>query len=144
MADLCRTLFTGRSILAVPGNKHRFGLAALMTFVPQLSGASIISFYYTSMLKLVGISDPGTLLGINTGLLLFQFLIMIVACFSLPFVRRRVVVLGTWPVLIVALAGLCACTAVYEKSGGTNRAASISTVAMVSCPSLLVFCIPSL
>ncbi len=120
-----------RDIFAVPGNKHRFGLAALMTFVPQLSGASIISFYYTSMLKLVGISDAGTLLGINTGLLLFQFLVMLVACFSLPYVKRRWVVLGSWPILVAALAGLCACTAVYEKSGGSNRAASIATVAMV-------------
>ncbi|KAI5477296.1 hypothetical protein MNV49_006517 [Pseudohyphozyma bogoriensis] len=118
-------------VFNAPGNKRRFILAALMTFCPQLNGSSIISFYYTTMLKLVGISDAGTLLGINSGLLLFQFLVMIAASFALPYMRRRAAVLGTWPVLVAALAALMACTAVYEKSGNTNKGASIATVAMV-------------
>jgi len=61
-----------RSVWHAPGNKKRFALAAMMTFIPQLNGGSIISFYYTTMLNLVGVTGAGTQLGINTGLLVFR------------------------------------------------------------------------
>jgi len=56
---------------------------------------------------------------------------MIVACVYMNRMHRRWVTLLTWPIMTIALAALMACTAVYEKSGGTNLGASYATIAMV-------------
>ncbi|KAI5480130.1 hypothetical protein MNV49_001790 [Pseudohyphozyma bogoriensis] len=122
---------TWSQVWNAPGNKHRFGLAALMTFVPQLNGNAVISFYYTNMLKLVGISGAQTLLGINAGLLFFKFFVMIGVSAALPKMRRRLTVLVTWPMMTVAMAGIMGASAAYAASGKTNHHAAIATVAMV-------------
>jgi hypothetical protein len=39
-----------------------------MTWIPQMDGAAIISFYYTSVLTLVGITGATVQTGIGAGL----------------------------------------------------------------------------
>ena len=43
-----------KDILKAPGNKHRMGLVALMTFMPQLNGSTIISYYCESTEEMRG------------------------------------------------------------------------------------------
>lgn len=57
-----------KKILAVPSNRYRLALVGLMTWIPQMDGAAIISFYYTSVLTLVGITGATVQTGIGAGL----------------------------------------------------------------------------
>ncbi|WWD05123.1 hypothetical protein V865_003195 [Kwoniella europaea PYCC6329] len=97
--------YSWRQVLKIPGNKHRLGLAALMTFMPQLNGSNIITMYYSVVLAQCGIKGAAQTTGIGTGLNLWSF--------------------------ILQLAAMGASNGVYAKSGQTNKAAGIASVAMV-------------
>jgi SP family sugar:H+ symporter-like MFS transporter len=96
------------TILASRTNRHRLGLTVLMTFMTNLSGSSLIYFYYVIVFSLVGITDPTTQTGIQAGLSIFTWFMQIAAVFVGKRVGRRKVILSVWPVLLLALAGLMA------------------------------------
>ncbi|ORY90786.1 putative hexose transport-related protein [Leucosporidium creatinivorum] len=120
-----------KKILAVPSNRYRLALVGLMTWIPQMDGAAIISFYYTSVLTLVGITGATVQTGIGAGLSMFGWCCQVTGVWAMSKTGRRNIVLGTWPVLLLCNIGLIVCTAVYANSGSTNTKAGIASVVMV-------------
>ncbi|KAK0488959.1 major facilitator superfamily domain-containing protein [Armillaria novae-zelandiae] len=95
----------------------------------NLSGTAIISYYYTSILKLVGITDTVTQTGINAGLTSFTFLMALFGLWLTQRVKRRPQLLGTWFAVLCANIGLTVCTAEYTKT--KNKGAGIGAVVFV-------------
>ncbi|ORY25046.1 putative hexose transport-related protein [Naematelia encephala] len=130
LEDAAKTL-SWKEAFSMPGNKKRLFLAGFMTFMPQLNGSGIISFYYSVVLKLVGITSPSTITGIGAGLSMFGLVCNLLGVWSLKYFRRRSMVLIVWPCLMLGLAGMAAAGARFEASGGTNTHAGIAAVVMV-------------
>ncbi|KAK8865576.1 hypothetical protein IAR55_000720 [Kwoniella newhampshirensis] len=118
-------------ILRSRSNRHRLGLAALMTFCTNMSGSSIIYFYYTTVFNLVGITGAATQTGISAGLSVFTWFCQIGAVYTGKFVGRRKIVLWVWPALLVSLVGLAVAGAEFAKAEDGNKSAGIATVALV-------------
>ncbi|WRT66776.1 uncharacterized protein IL334_003739 [Kwoniella shivajii] len=123
--------YSWAQVLKIPGNKHRLGLAALMTFMPQLNGSNIITMYYSVVLAQCGIKGAAQTTGIGAGLNLWSFLLQFAGARALKYTKRRPMVLIAWPMLAVGMAAMGASNGVYAKSGQTNKAAGIASVAMV-------------
>lgn len=145
---------TWATILRVPANRHRIGLAALTTVLTNLSGgkcspssaflasmkltneATVINFYYTVAFEQVGITDPTTQTGIAAGLNVFTWIVEIAAIFVGKHVGRKKIVLWTWPTVLLGLIGICASSGVFQTAtdkgdDATAKAAGIATVAMI-------------
>lgn len=81
----------------------------------QLSGSSIIYYYYTTVFDLVGITGATTQTGINAGLSMFTYFCQIGAVFTGKRVGRRTIILWVWPTLLLGLIGLCVTGYVYAS-----------------------------
>ncbi|KAJ4497419.1 putative hexose transport-related protein [Lentinula lateritia] len=119
------------TILKKRSNLHRLGLAALMVFLTNLSGSSIIYFYYTTVFDLVGITDATTQTGIQAGLSMFTWLCQIAAVYVGKYVGRRKILLYIWPTLLLSLVGLCVSSGVFANASENNNRAGVATVALV-------------
>lgn len=118
-------------ILRSPNNRKRLGLASLMIFMTNLSGSSIIYWYYTIIYSQVGITDPTTQTGIQAGLNVLTWFSQIAAVALGRKVGRKTILLWVWPLLLVCLVGLCSTSGVYAETGETNTSASVGTVVFV-------------
>lgn len=124
-AEKWSTILRGRS------NRHRLGLAALMTFLTQMSGTSIVYYYYTVVFDTVGITGATTQTGIAAGLNVFTYFCQIAAVFTGKFVNRRTILLSCWPMMLLCLVGLCVAGGMYAKSGSTDQKSAVATVVIV-------------
>jgi SP family sugar:H+ symporter-like MFS transporter len=95
-------------ILRSPNNRKRLGLASLMIFMTNLSGSSIIYWYYIIIYNQVGITDPTTQTGIQAGLNVLTWFSQIAAVALGRKVGRKTILLWVWPLLLACLVGLCA------------------------------------
>jgi len=120
-----------RDVLALRSNRWRIGLAALLAFGYHMNGNGIIQYYYTVILTLVGITGATRQSGINAGLTMLTFAMEVAGSLVLNKMRRRVIFLSTWPMLLVLMVGICVGSAVFAESGKKNTHAGIATVAMV-------------
>ncbi|ODN84256.1 hypothetical protein L202_00245 [Cryptococcus amylolentus CBS 6039] len=118
-------------VLRMPGNKHRLCLAALMTFMPQMSGSNIISYYYSVVLTQSGISGAGKITGIGAGLNMWGFVCQVGGVWALHSCRRRTMVLSVWPLLMIGMAAMAASNGVFQVSDQSNHAAGVASVVMV-------------
>ncbi|KLT43733.1 putative hexose transport-related protein [Cutaneotrichosporon oleaginosum] len=118
-------------ILRGRSNRHRLGLAALMTFLTQMSGASIIYYYYTIVFELVGITDPTVQTGIAAGLSMFTWCTQIAGVWSMKYIGRKRIILGVWPTLLLSLVGLCVAGGMFDRSGSTDTKSGVATVVLV-------------
>ncbi|KAH9938968.1 general substrate transporter [Epithele typhae] len=117
------------SILTNRSSLHRLGCVILIAVCQNLSGTAIISYYYTEILSLVGITDTVTVTGINAGLTTSTAAFALFGLYLTQVIDRRPQLLGTWAATLAANVGLIASTAVYEKTGSTH--AGVAAVAMV-------------
>jgi len=124
-AEKWSTILRGRA------NRHRLGLAALMTFLTWMSGSSIIYYYYSVVFDLVGITNATTQTGIAAGLNMFCWVAQVTAVYLGKFVGRKKILLWTWPVLLLGLVGLCVSGGVFVKSGETDHKSAVATVVLV-------------
>jgi len=122
---------TWSNILKRRSNLHRLGLAALMIFCTNMSGSSIIYYYYTVVFDLVGITNPTTQTGISAGLYVFTWFCQIAAVFLGKRVDKRTILLWVWPTLLLGLIGLCVSTGVFSNGGEVNNHAGVATVVLV-------------
>jgi hypothetical protein len=90
-----------------------------------MSGSSIIYYYYTVVLELVGITDTTVQTGIGAGLSMWTWVIQIAAVFVGKRVGKKTILLWIWPLLLVSLAGLCATSGVFANSANGNTSAGI-------------------
>lgn len=118
-------------ILRGKANRRRLLLAALMTHLTQMSGTSIIYFYYSVVFDSVGITDPTQQTGINAGLNTFSWFTQIAAVWGGRYFGRRTPILGAWPFMLLCLVGLCVAGGMFARSGDTDSRAGAATVVMV-------------
>ncbi|GAA6028225.1 hypothetical protein JCM8097_006926 [Rhodosporidiobolus ruineniae] len=120
----------GWSILwATPANRHRIALVLWIGFCQTLAGQSIITFYYTEILDLVGITTTRQQTGINGGLQIFNWLASWLGTFLVPRVPRRKLLITAWVGVLFSNVWLIAASAMYEKTGA--KAAGIAAVVAV-------------
>lgn len=119
------------TILKSRANRHRLGLAALMTFCTNMSGSSLIYFYYSIIFSFVGITDAAAQTGIAAGLNMFTWVCQITSVFLGRRVGRKTLMLWIWPFVLIFLVCMCATTGVYTESDGVNPAASYASIVFV-------------
>ncbi|CED83389.1 hexose transport-related protein [Phaffia rhodozyma] len=118
-------------IIKNKGSLHRLSLAALMAFMTGLSGSSIVYYYYTEVLNLVGITDTTTQTGIGAGLSMFTWFCQIAAVYLDKRIGKKTVLLWVWPTLLLGLIGMCVSSGVFANTGADSKSAGIATVAML-------------
>lgn len=119
------------TILRSRPNRHRLGLALLMTFVTQMAGASIIYFYYSMVFDSVGITDPSVQTGIAAGLNMFTWLCQIGSVMTERFFGKKRILLWCWPLLLLCFVGLTVAGAQFAKSDQQDHKSAIATVVLV-------------
>ncbi|GAA5975467.1 hypothetical protein JCM11641_004274 [Rhodosporidiobolus odoratus] len=120
----------GWSILwATPANRRRLALVLWIGFCQTLSGQAIITFYYTSILKLVGITSTRQVTGINGGLQIFNWMASLLGTFLVPRVPRRKLLMTAWTGVLFSNVWLIVASAIYAKNQG--KAAGIAAVVAV-------------
>lgn len=124
-AEKWSTILRGRS------NRHRLGLAALMTFLTQMSGASIIYFYYTIVFDLVGITGATKQTGIAAGLYVFTYFCQLASVWTMKHVGRKPILLTVWPLLLLGLVGMCTAGGMFARSGETDTKSGVAMVVLV-------------
>jgi hypothetical protein len=124
-AEQWSTILRGRA------NRHRLGLAALMTHLAWMSGSSIIYYYYTVVFETVGITDPTVQTGIAAGLNVFCWITQVAAVITGKYIGRKPILLASWPILLLTLVGLTVAGASFAKSGSTDDKSAIATVVLV-------------
>ncbi|GAA6063033.1 hypothetical protein JCM10212_001012 [Sporobolomyces blumeae] len=87
----------GWSVLwATPANRHRTALVLWIGFCQTMSGQAIITFYYTSILRLVGFVRTDRVTGINGGLQIFNWICALFGTYLVPRVPRRKLLMTAW------------------------------------------------
>lgn len=118
-------------ILRSAANRHRLGLALLMTFLTQMSGSSIIYYYYTVVFDSVGITDPSVQTGIAAGLNMFTWVCQISSVLTERFFGKKKILLYCWPLMIATFVGLTVSGSCYDKSGGEDHKSAVATVVLI-------------
>ncbi|KAL7411188.1 putative hexose transport-related protein [Mrakia frigida] len=120
-----------KTIVKSKGSLHRMGLAALMAFMTGLSGASIVYYYYTVVLTMVGITNATTQTGIGAGISMWTWAVQICGVLVGKRVDSKRILLTLWPCILIALVGMCVASGVFANSDSMNNQAAIATVAML-------------
>ncbi|GAA5879987.1 hypothetical protein JCM16303_004427 [Sporobolomyces ruberrimus] len=117
----------GWSILwATKPNRHRTALVLWIGFCQTLSGQAIITFYYTSILKLVGITQTQQVVGINGGLQIFNWFCSLYGTYLVPKVPRRKLLMYAWVGVLFSNIWVVVSSARYAQN--PTKAAGIATV----------------
>ncbi|PRQ70707.1 General substrate transporter [Rhodotorula toruloides] len=120
---------TWREIVSRPGNRHRLYIVLLIVSCQNLSGTAIIQYYYTHILKLVGITDTQQVTGLNAGLTFWVWLAAILGVYIVSRVKRRTLLLGAWSALIVVNVAFTVTAAEYTRTG--SAAAGRANIALL-------------
>ncbi|KAL8284065.1 hypothetical protein RQP46_005178 [Phenoliferia psychrophenolica] len=94
------------ALFGTPGNRHRLACACLIAVCQKLSGTAIIAYYYTSILKLVGITNTSQVTGINAGLTTWTFIVAIFGLWLTQHINRRPQLALSWTTTLLANIGL--------------------------------------
>ncbi|KAI5476526.1 general substrate transporter [Pseudohyphozyma bogoriensis] len=102
-------------VFGTKGNRHRIACVVLIACCQNLSGTAIISYYYTSILKLVGITKTAQTTGINAGLTTWTFFVAVFALWLTQRINRRPQLAISWIGTLCANIGLIVSSAHYAK-----------------------------
>ncbi|GAA5835807.1 hypothetical protein JCM3766R1_005853 [Sporobolomyces carnicolor] len=117
----------GWSVLwATRPNRHRTALVLWIGFCQALSGQAIITFYYTSILSLVGITQTQQVVGINGGLQIFNWICSLYGTYLVPRVPRRKLLMSAWVGVLFSNVWVVVASARYAEHH--TKAAGIATV----------------
>ncbi|EGV63739.1 hypothetical protein PSN45_004195 [Yamadazyma tenuis] len=111
-----------KQILSHKPHRKRFMVITIMTLMALWSGQSIITFYFTSILELVGINNPSKQTGINTGLNVMNLVSSVLGAYVSARVGRRPMWMLSIIGMIVVNIPFTALTAEYAKTNSVNVA----------------------
>ncbi|BGP48474.1 hypothetical protein JCM10450v2_004350 [Rhodotorula kratochvilovae] len=114
---------------ATPANRRRLALVLWIGFCQCLSGQAIITFYYTNILKLVGLTETRQVTGINGGLQILNWLASLLGVYLVPRIPRRNLLISAWVGVLISNIWLIVSSAMYAKDG--RESAGIAAVVAV-------------
>ncbi|GAA6047417.1 hypothetical protein JCM3770_001294 [Rhodotorula araucariae] len=114
---------------ATAANRRRLTLVLWIGFCQSLSGQAIITFYYTSILKLVGMTDTRQVTGINGGLQVLNWLASLLGVYLVPRVPRRNLLISAWVGVLCSNIWLICASALYARN--SSKSAGIAAVVAV-------------
>ncbi|KAJ3882390.1 general substrate transporter [Lentinula edodes] len=120
---------TWRMILTSRSSLHRLACVVLIVTMQNLSGTAIIAYYYTSILKLVGITKTSTQTGINAGLTSFTVLMALSGVWLTKRIRRKTQIYVSWAGVLLSNLGLIISTSLYTQTG--HKSAGLAAVFFV-------------
>ncbi|TDZ67572.1 Cytochrome P450 monooxygenase BOA7 [Colletotrichum trifolii] len=98
------------AFLQTPGNRWRLFIVIGSSLVSQWSGGGIITYYFGTALKAVGIRQPLHQAGINGGLQTFNFVVALVSANLVDRAGRRTLFLFSTTTMLLAMIGLTVAT----------------------------------
>ncbi|TDZ33637.1 Lactose permease [Colletotrichum spinosum] len=98
------------AFLQTPGNRWRLFIVVGSSLVSQWSGGGIITYYFGTALKAVGIRQPLQQAGINGGLQTFNFVVALVSANLVDWAGRRMLFLFSTTTMLLAMIGLTIAT----------------------------------
>ncbi|KAJ3718395.1 general substrate transporter [Lentinula raphanica] len=120
---------TWKMILSSRSSLHRLACVVLIVTMQNLSGTAIIAYYYTSILKLVGITQTSTQTGINAGLTSFTVVMALLGVWLTKRIRRKTQIYISWTGVLLSNIGLIVSTALYTQTG--HKSAGLAAVFFV-------------
>ncbi|KAF2441529.1 general substrate transporter [Karstenula rhodostoma CBS 690.94] len=112
-------------LVRTPGNRKRCLLIILTAIFSQCSGNGLVSYYLSSVLNTIGITDPSNQAAINGGLTIWCWLVSLGCAFLVDRVGRRVLFLTAGVGMLVAFSIWTACSAVYAKTGDSGAGSAV-------------------
>ncbi|KAM5347647.1 hypothetical protein ACJ41O_007471 [Fusarium nematophilum] len=113
------------------GNLHRLFIVAILGFIIQWCGNSLVSSYLALVLNSIGIQDPETQNLINGGLQIFNFIIAAGSAFLVDRLGRRFLFLASTIGMILAFIIWTILSARNEITEYANKALGVGVVAIV-------------
>ncbi|KAF5023282.1 hypothetical protein F66182_4663 [Fusarium sp. NRRL 66182] len=116
-------------LVRTPGNRKRCGLIIATAIFSQCSGNGLVSYYLSTILRTIGITEPITQAYINGGLTIWCLVVSLGAAFIVDRVGRRILFLFAGVGMLITFSVWTACSAVYAKTESSS--AGIAVVAMI-------------
>ncbi|KAM0755183.1 general substrate transporter [Meredithblackwellia eburnea MCA 4105] len=116
-------------LFGTKGNRHRIACVCLIAACQNLSGTAIIAYYYTGILKLVGITNTGQVTGINAGLTTFTFFVALLGLWMTQRINRRPQLAISWIGTLCANIWLIVASSHYARH--KDKASGVATVVSI-------------
>jgi sugar porter (SP) family MFS transporter len=118
-----------KSLFQTPGNRHRVFLLLCIGLFSQLSGNGLVSYYLSTVLDTVGITNTRSQNILNGCLSIFNWITSIISAFLIRYLKRRT----QW---LVSICGILVCfslqtlgTGLFNQNG--NKEAGNMVIAML-------------
>ncbi|KAK5722218.1 hypothetical protein LTR17_014321 [Elasticomyces elasticus] len=111
------------------GNRYRLFLIATLGLFSQWSGNGLTSYYFSSIMDSIGVTDPDTQFKINGSLTIMSLIISVSCAFLIDRVGRRPLFIAATAGMLVTFIVWTVCTALFEANG--NLAAGKAVIAMI-------------
>ncbi|KAL3419463.1 hexose transporter protein [Phlyctema vagabunda] len=103
-------------LVRTPGNRKRCILIILTAIFSQCSGNGLVSYYLSSILRTIGITNSKTQSLVNGGLTIWAFLVSFAFSFAVDRIGRRTLFLTAGIGMLVSFSIWTACSAMYAKT----------------------------
>ncbi|KAL7762839.1 hypothetical protein ACKLNR_006197 [Fusarium oxysporum f. sp. zingiberi] len=101
-------------------NRKRLFITLMVALFAQWSGNGIVSYYFVPVLQSAGITTPAQQAGINGGLQIFNWLMVIFASLFVDRVGRRKLFLGSSIGMLVTLIAVAICNERFLATGNKS------------------------
>lgn len=118
-----------KELVRTKGNRKRCYLIIATAIFSQCSGNGLVSYYLSVILKTIGIRDQKTQALLNGGLMIWSWLISLLAAFFVDRLGRRFLFLFAGVGMLITFSVWTACSAVYAQNG--SSAAGVTVVVMI-------------
>ncbi|RDW75506.1 hypothetical protein BP6252_06648 [Coleophoma cylindrospora] len=105
---------------STPGNRKRFLLLTLVSIVTNWNGKAIVTYYFSSVLKLIGITQQTHVTGFNAGIQVFNLAATLIGAGVCESWGRRRVWLSAFGIMVVANVIQTACSAAYAHHASSG------------------------
>ena len=119
-----------REAFGTKGNRKRMFMTAWLTICSQASGNSFISYYFSPVLRSIGVTDQLTQTLINATSQILSWVSALGFAFLPGRVGRRPLFLVSLGWMLAVVVGITAASAMYAKDAN-NKASSYAVVALV-------------
>ena len=116
------------STLKVPAYRKCYSICIAVAIFTNWCGQSVISYYFSPILKSLGISSTPKQTGINGGMQVWNLLCSLTGAFLAERIGRRPLWLASFIGMIAANVPLTITSAIYAQQGGGNQGAARATI----------------